>query len=268
MSHWNMPPGVSTNDIPGNEPDEARSVVLFSGGLDSTTLLYRELSRGSSVTALSFDYGQRHRKELAVAAQIVAALQDNGAPLEYHVIKLTADGLALGSVLAGSALTDSAVDVPEGHYADDSMKATVVPNRNAIMLSLAYGVAVAQGALWVMAAMHAGDHVIYPDCRPEFVAALDTALELGNRWSAEDITPMLQAPFVHMTKGQIALTAYDLKVPIEATWSCYKGGQVHCGRCGTCVERREAIEEARHLLAIVPPDPTQYEDRDYYKNLV
>jgi 7-cyano-7-deazaguanine synthase len=263
-----MPPGVSTNDIPGNEPDEARSVVLFSGGLDSTTLLYRELAGGNNVTALSFDYGQRHRKELAVAAQIVATLQDHGAPLEYHVLKLTADGLALSSVLNGSALTDTTVDVPEGHYAAESMKATVVPNRNAIMLSLAYGVAVAQGALWVMAAMHAGDHAIYPDCRPEFVAAMDTAFELGNRWSADDITPMLQAPFINMSKAQIAMAAYDLRVPIAATWSCYRGGQVHCGRCGTCVERREAIEEARNVLDIAAPDPTKYEDRDYYKSVV
>ena len=232
----------------------SQAVTLLSGGLDSVTLAYhlRE-DWGLDLIALSFDYGQRHKKELMVAGNIAYEL---GA--EHHTITLgTNDGShpypkPLATILAGSALTDESVPVPDGHYAEESMKQTIVPNRNAIMLSIAYGVAVARGAKLVAFAAHSGDHAIYPDCRPDFVAALNGALNLGNAWA--DPVPEIQGPFLNISKADIAREAVRLKVPIAETWSCYKGGDIHCGVCGTCTERREAFE-----LAGVT-DPTPYAD--------
>ncbi len=155
-------------------------------------------------------------------------------------------------VNSGSALTDD-VDVPHGHYAAENMAVTVVPNRNAIMLSIAYGVAVARGARIVAAAVHAGDHYVYPDCRPGFVEAFDRM----QREAVEgfgDPSLCLYAPFVHKTKAEIVEIGAALGVPYEDTWSCYEGGEVHCGLCGTCNERKEAFR-----LAGVP-DPTEYRE--------
>ncbi len=262
----NLPAGPVQPD-----PSEPAAVVLLSGGLDSTTLLYDVLTKGGPVTALSFDYGQRHHKELDVAQAIVADLASDN-PITHHVISIghwneqRANG-PLADLLSGSALTDKSVDVPEGHYAAETMKATVVPNRNAIMLSLAYGVAVAQNADAVYMAVHAGDHAIYPDCRPEFIDELESALHLGNRWSRLEYAPDIEAPFIYLTKRDIAQRAFELDVPVGKTWSCYKGGEIHCGRCGTCVERREAIEGAIELLGLDEPDPTTYEDRNYWKTV-
>lgn len=132
------------------------------------------------------------------------------------------------------------------------MKQTVVPNRNAIMLSIAYGVAVARGAELVAFAAHSGDHTIYPDCRPGFVDALNHALQLGNLWATP--LPRIEGPFLYYSKANIVSAAARLNVPIEETWSCYKGGDIHCGTCGTCTERREAFE----LAAVF--DPTPYAD--------
>ena len=131
------------------------------------------------------------------------------------------------------------------------MKQTIVPNRNAIMLSIAYGIAIAQGAELVAFAAHAGDHAIYPDCRPEFVESLETALNVGSSW---DVPIRIRGPFLNSTKSDIVLTGYELGVPFSSTWSCYKGGFLHCGTCGTCYERREAFK-----LAGVT-DPTHYID--------
>jgi 7-cyano-7-deazaguanine synthase len=213
----------------------------------------------ADMIALSFDYGQRHNKELDVASELARAVG-----VDHYVIELLTTVMKdeegyhlgqasrLGALLGSSALTDSSVPVPDGHYAEDTMKATIVPNRNAIMLSIAYGVAVARGAELVAFAAHSGDHAIYPDCRPEFVEGLDEALRTGNAWA--DPLPKLIAPFLFVDKAEIARRAVRYNVPIEKTWSCYKGGEIHCGTCGTCYERREAFQ-----LAEVK-DPTRYLD--------
>jgi len=233
-----------------------KAVSLMSGGMDSTTLAYMLKANGNDLHLLSFDYGQRHRKELVAASRLADIL---GA--DHHIVELGTQSkvdevlLPLSSLLKGSSLTDESVPVPDGHYAEETMKATVVPNRNAIMLSIAYGVAVAEGAETVAFGAHAGDHAIYPDCRPEFVEALCKALQIGNEWS--DPLPEVVGPFLDMTKANIATLGQALGVPWEKTWTCYKGGEIHCGRCGTCVERREAFRLAR------VEDPTEYLDSTY-----
>jgi 7-cyano-7-deazaguanine synthase len=218
-------------------------VVTVSGGLDSVTLAHVLADEGHELVCLSFDYGQRHAKEVAFARACATRL---GAP--HHTVDLR----SVGELLTGSALTDDAVAVPEGHYADDSMAMTVVPNRNAIMLSVAIGVAVARGASAVATAVHAGDHPVYPDCRPAFIEAIEHEARIANAGFAVDGFRIL-APFVDLTKDQIVRRGSALGVPYSQTWSCYVGGDLHCGRCGTCVERREAFE-----LAGVE-DPTAYE---------
>jgi 7-cyano-7-deazaguanine synthase len=214
-------------------------VAIYSGGMDSTVLLYHLRSQGYDVMALSVDYGQRHRKELDSARSICHM---TGIPHEV------ADLRGITHLLKGSSLTDSEIDVPDGHYAEESMKATVVPNRNMIMLSVAIGYAISLGAQFIAYGAHAGDHTIYPDCRPEFAAAINTAALLADWHQVE-----LLRPFIRMTKTEIAKRGAELNVPFELTWSCYKGGERHCGGCGTCVERAEAF----NLAGL--QDPTEYE---------
>lgn len=222
------------------------AVVICSGGMDSVTAAYvaRALLHldGDQMLLVGFDYGQKHVKELDAMLQIAKHELDAHA----RVVDLS----LLGPLLP-SALTDVNVRVPHGHYADENMRATVVPNRNAIMLSIAWGIAVAQDASSLWTGVHAGDHPIYPDCRPAFVWAFDAALRIATDGHASPLLS-LRAPFLHRSKAEIVKTGHDLRVPYELTWSCYEGGAVHCGRCGTCVERREAFE-----LAGVT-DPTQY----------
>jgi 7-cyano-7-deazaguanine synthase len=206
--------------------------------MDSSTLLAEAAQTGTARLAVSIDYGQRHVREIA-AAVVVA--------VHYGVELVALDLTGWGSRLTGSALTDPNVEVPHGHYADESMRATVVPNRNATLLSAAAGVAQARGCDRVLTAVHAGDHPIYPDCRPEFIAAIARATEL-----ATDGAVTIAAPFTHQTKTDIARLAGKLGVPIALTWSCYEGGDAHCGQCGTCIERREALRDAG------VPDPTAY----------
>lgn len=209
------------------------AALSFSGGMDSTTLAARYKSKGYDLLLLSFNYGQRHRRrELDAASQIAGYL---GA--EHHIVDLS----SIAPLLPGSSLTDLAVDVPDGHYAAESMKATVVPNRNAIMASIALGVASARGAELIGLGVHAGDHAVYPDCRPEFVDALRglAAVALAGMH-----VPQIDTPFVAMTKTQVAEYAAEIGAPIHLSWSCYKGGEAHCGTCGTCTERREAFADA------------------------
>ncbi len=223
----------------------ARAVALVSGGLDSVTLAHQLAAAGTDLELLAVDYGQRHRRELACAA---ACAERFAAP--YHEIDLR----AVGRLLTGSALTDASVAVPEGHYEAPTMAATVVPNRNAILLSVAVGVALAAGIDTVATAVHAGDHAVYPDCRPEFVAAFEHMARVANEGVGPGPVRVL-APFVHAKKHEIVALGARLGVPFAATWSCYAGGERHCGRCGTCVERREAFERAGVA------DPTEYEVR-------
>jgi 7-cyano-7-deazaguanine synthase len=222
---------------------ERRAVAVVSGGLDSTTMAYSLQAQGYSLIAISFDYGQRHRKELAFAEHMAADLDASWTLIDLHAAGLT-------SFLTGSALTDEAVAVPDGHYADESMRITVVPNRNAIMLSIACALAVTRDAGAVAFGAHTGDHFVYPDCRPEFVRAFGAMVNVAVEGLA---TIEILAPFLSVTKTDIVKLGAQLQVPFERTWSCYKGGALHCGTCGTCFERREAF-----ALAGVA-DPTIYE---------
>lgn len=226
-----------------------QTIVICSGGLDSVSLAHILAARGELARLISFDYGQRHRKELDFAAACGLRL---GVP--HQVI----DMRGIGAALSGSALTDD-IDVPDGHYAEDMMKITVVPNRNAIMLTIAYGIAAGAGANAVATAVHGGDHFIYPDCRPGFTQAFDRMQRAALQGYAEIA---LLTPFVHRSKADIVTEGARAGTPFEQTWSCYKGGAQHCGRCGTCVERREAF----HLAGIA--DPTRYDDPDFWISAV
>jgi 7-cyano-7-deazaguanine synthase len=218
-----------------------KAVAIVSGGTDSVTLAYRLASEGYSLHLLSVDYGQRHLKELEYARLCAERLDAN-----FDV----ADISGVGRLLKGSALTDE-LSVPHGHYAAPNMAITVVPNRNAILLSIAYGVAVAEGAKIVAIGVHAGDHFVYPDCRPEFVEAFDEMQKKAVEGFGEE-SLRLYAPFLEWSKAEIVAAGARLGVPYADTWSCYEGGEVHCGRCGTCVERREAFQVAG------VQDPTVY----------
>ena len=218
-----------------------KSILIYSGGLDSTTALYQLLNTGDEVKCLGIDYGQRHRKELTYAANICHKLG-----VEFKIADLRDVGYMF---LAGSSQTSPEIAVPQGHYEAESMKQTVVPNRNMIMLSVAIGWAVSLKYDRVVYAAHGGDHAIYPDCRPEFADLIDRAARIC------DWHPIyLERPFIHMSKAAIAQYAKEMGVPIEDTWSCYEGRELHCGKCGTCVERIEAIKEAGF------EDPTRYEE--------
>jgi len=217
------------------------AVVAVSGGLDSVTLAHDLAAQGHDLTLASFDYGQRHVRELACAEACAVRL---GA--SYHPVDLR----SVGRLLSGSALTDATVAVPDGHYTDASMKATVVPNRNAILLSVATGLAVAVGADVVATGVHAGDHPIYPDCRPAFIAAFEDMARVANEGFAADGFRVV-APYLTRSKVDIVARGAELGVPFAETWSCYRGGDVHCGRCGTCVERIEAFA----LAGVADPTP-------------
>lgn len=222
-----------------------KTSVVCSGGLDSVSLAHITAAEHSLTRLISFDYGQRHRKELDFAARAAERL---GVP--FHLIDLR----PIGAALTGSALTDD-VDVPDGHYAEDTMRVTVVPNRNAIMLTVAFGIAAASGDEAVAAAVHGGDHFIYPDCRPAFTEAFGRMQAAALEGYAD---VRLHVPFVRKTKADIVAEGARHCTPFAQTWSCYKGGEVHCGRCGTCVERREAF----HLAGVA--DPTAYADPDFW----
>ena len=227
-----------------------KTLVVCSGGLDSMTLAYKVAREETLAGLVSFDYGQRHKKELEFAKQCAA---------HFDVPHDVLDIANVGAQLSGSALTSDDVDVPDGHYAEESMKITIVPNRNAIMLTMAYGLAAARGLDAVATAVHGGDHFIYPDCRPEFIESF-AAMQNHALEGFADVD--LYTPFLTKTKADIAADGARLGVPFEKTWSCYKGGDLHCGRCGTCVERREAFD----LAGVV--DLTQYADSDYWVDAI
>ena len=210
-----------------------KAIAIVSGGMDSVTLAYLLKSKDIDTHLISFNYGQKHKKELIYAKAIASLLNQ-----KHTIIDLT----SVGDLLKGSALTDD-IDVPEGHYASDNMKVTVVPNRNAIMLSIAYGIAVAEDADMVSIGVHAGDHFVYPDCRPDFIKSFDSMQKVAVEGFGKE-SLYLYAPFMEVDKHDIALIGSKLDVPYDKTWSCYKGNELHCGKCGTCIERKEAFELA------------------------
>lgn len=214
-------------------------LTLLSGGMDSVAALYVVAGEHEVVGTLSFDYGSKHNaKEIPMAAWHAAQL---GVP---H------DVITLGFVnqLFTSDLLQSGGDIPDGHYADENMKRTVVPFRNGIMLSIACGLAESRGAEALVIAAHSGDHAIYPDCREPFMQAMADAMRHGTYVGIQ-----LMRPFIDCDKTEIARRGAALGVDFSRTWSCYKGGDIHCGTCGTCVERREAFIDSG------VPDPTRYE---------
>ena len=219
--------------------NEKDSVIVLSGGMDSVTMLYEY--RKDIALALTFDYGSNHnRREIECAT-----LHCRRLGIEHIVIPL-----AFMKQFFKSALLDGADAIPEGNYDDQNMHATVVPFRNGIMLSIACGLAESRGLHRVMIANHAGDHAIYPDCRPEFVAAMSAATMAG---TYDGIA--ILAPYTNLSKTEIARHGKKMDLNYAETYSCYKGGEKHCGHCGTCRERIEALRDAGI------DDPTVYEDQ-------
>ena len=212
-----------------------KAILIYSGGMDSTTLLYEY--KDSIKLAVSFDYGSKHNaREIACAVENCRRL---GIP--HRIIPLDFIGRYFRSdlLLSGG-------DIPEGSYDDDNMRSTVVPFRNGIMLAVAVGLAESYDVDVVLLANHAGDHAIYPDCRPTFIEAFDRAAEKGTYNGVRIVSP-----YCLLTKRDIALRGKEIGVDFSLTYSCYKGGDKHCGRCGTCTERKEALEGF---------DPTEYEE--------
>lgn len=205
----------------------ARSIVLLSGGVDSVTAYYDALESGEVVAALSFDYGSKHnRREIAFAAKHAESrgVRHVVIPLEFMNRYFRSD------------LLESGGSIPQGHYEEESMKSTVVPFRNGIMLAIAAGFAESVDADSVIIAAHGGDHAIYPDCRQDFMKAMGDAMRFGTYPGIK-----LLRPFIDWKKQDIVARGITLGIDYAQTWSCYVGGEMHCGKCGTCVERREAF---------------------------
>lgn len=213
---------------------QADKLIIVSGGMDSICLLHSK--KEEIKIAVSFDYGQKHAKELDYAVSNCNALK----------IPWISISLATVTPYLKSNLLRTGGEIPEGHYEDLSMKKTVVPFRNGIMLAIAIGIAESNDCKTVLIANHAGDHAIYPDCRAPFISAIRDAAISGTYSQVR-----VEAPFLHLTKREVAAIGRESGVDFSATWSCYKGGELHCGKCGTCVERKEALAGA---------DPTQYEE--------
>lgn len=216
-----------------------KAVVIYSGGMDSFTILHKALQDGFELFPLTFDYGQKHSKEIGYARKVCDEL---GLP--HRIIDIT----AINQLLQSSSLT-SDKDIPEGHYAADNMKSTVVPNRNMILLSLAIGYAVDIGASRVFYGAHSGDHAIYPDCRPEFVHAMNAVSKIANYDPVEIVTPYLNGDKISILRDGLGMG-----LDYSKTWTCYNGRERACGKCGSCVERLEAFSLNN------AQDPLQYEN--------
>ena len=215
-----------------------KAVVIYSGGMDSFTILNRAIKEGFEVYALTFDYGQKHKKEIRYAESVCQELG-----ISHRIIDIT----AINQLLQSSSLT-SDKEIPEGHYEAANMKSTVVPNRNMILLSLAIGYAVDIDANRVYYGAHSGDHAIYPDCRPDFVHAMNRVAKLANYEPVDIVTPYLNG-------DKIEILADGLKMGLDygKTWTCYNGREKACGKCGSCVERLEAFDKNGAV------DPLEYE---------
>lgn len=215
------------SSIPPVASDSATTVVIYSGGMDSFTVLHRALREGLTVHALSFDYGQRHARELDTARHVCSSL---GVP--HQIIDIR----AIHGLIDNSALTNPHQTMPHGDYAKDNLRATVVPNRNMILLSLAIAKAVNIGAGRVDYGAHGGDHILYPDCRPEFVEAMNHVAGIAN---FEPVT--LHAPYLSASKADILRDGLTMGLDYRDTWTCYEGRELACGVCGSCRERLAAF---------------------------
>jgi 7-cyano-7-deazaguanine synthase len=215
-----------------------KSLIILSGGMDSVTLLYDK--QEEIALAVTFDYGSNHNKR----EQEFAKYHCKALGIEHIIIPL-----AFMHDYFKSSLLDGADAIPEGHYAAENMKSTVVPFRNGIMLSIACGLAESRGLSSVLIANHYGDHSIYPDCCEPFIKAMGDAMKLGTYAGIK-----IEAPYTTISKTDVAKIGKVLGVDYSKTYSCYKGGEKHCGKCGTCVERKEALRDAGI------EDPTEYED--------
>lgn len=207
-----------------------KTIVVLSGGMDSAVLLYYLVRMGHEIETVSIDYGQRHRRELSCARDLASKLK-----VRHDIINLS----SLGSLLTGSSQSDPSIPVPFGRYDEPSMKQTVVPNRNMVLLACVGAVAIARKADKIAYGAHSGDHAIYPDCRLEFVEAMRNAFGLAD-WHKIDLI----SPFIDLHKGEICSIGAGLEVPFELTWTCYVGGDKPCGKCGACTERAEAFQFA------------------------
>ena len=215
-----------------------KAVVIYSGGMDSFTVLNKAVFEGLEVYALTFDYGQKHVKEVDFARNVCSAMG-----ITHKIIDIT----AINELISGSSLTSN-IEVPEGHYADENMKSTVVPNRNMILLSLAVGYATSIKTSKVYFGAHGGDHHVYPDCRPDFVKKMNDVCAVANYDFVEVVTPYLTS-----NKTEILRDGLKMNLDYSLTWTCYNGREKACGRCGSCVERLEAFEENQ------AKDPLAYE---------
>ena len=212
-------------------------IVVYSGGLDSFTLLNEAIRSGKDVSALSFDYGQKHNKELHFVEKFCTQESIDSKIVDVSSIK---------ELFQGSSLTDE-IDIPKGHYEDVSMKSTVVPNRNMILISLALGYAVTKEAEEVWFGAHSGDHAIYPDCRPEFVEKMDAVARIANSFPIA-----VKAPYIAMSKTEILAIGLNMQLDYGLTWTCYEGKELACGSCGACHERLESFA-ANNVI-----DPIKY----------
>ncbi len=216
-----------------------KAVLILSGGVDSTTMLYRMRDEGYEVHAITFNYAQRHKKEIDCARRIANLLK-----VRHQVIDLS----CISGLLGNSALLGGK-EMPKCHYTEEAARQTIVPNRNMIMLSIAAGYAEAHEIPEIFYAAHMNDSAIYPDCRAEFVEAMKPAIRLATAWHPVE----LQAPFVNMTKAEIVKIGLELNVPYELTWSCYKGEEKPCRSCPTCIEREEAFALNQVVDPLIAP---------------
>lgn len=232
-----------SSSLPLSSSDQSKSpsqkaVVIYSGGMDSFTILNKAKAEGLDLYALTFDYGQKHSKEIQYAIDVC-----NELDIKHKIIDIT----AINQLLQSSSLTSN-IEIPEGHYEAENMKSTVVPNRNMILLSLAIGYAVDIGAEKVYYGAHSGDHAIYPDCRPEFVLAMNDVAKLANYEPVDIVTPYLNS-----SKSEILADGISMGLDYGKSWTCYNGRDKACGKCGSCVERLEAFENNQIV------DPIAYE---------